>query len=484
MKPVMHYLGSHKMVKMILAVLVSMFVIVSTVVVLYWRDTGHNPSSQDLLIFFGLLPFALSLLIVMPFFIKKWYQESQEKKNQAQTTHQDPVEVNTVSSEPVERIELNIWSATAYSALGENDGIWEQLKNFKSPELDPKLQNGYGLPILSYRIADLDDSMDDDQDKNDEHDHFGLSQRQVRIQALLQQQLEQNTESLWSIAEHLKQSALFYEGQLAHEYRMHPAWIDPSIEHNDELETERSIEQVARLNQLNIHVVLAEDLLHTWDESSTQEKVAEFLNELGIIPQKFHVEFHYWGKETAYKQWMDVLKQLSKAELDVSFVMVVDSEIDQDSIDEKTWISDHYIPSEFVASCCIAGTSVLINQMTPQKVIKIALNEHQLFNTLEQLQSQTLVQYDQEQPFVMQLDDATDIKVIKRLEQNFSETPIEQHHYLFMKQSIGQTENLAKIFGFMLGMHASEDLVTLVYSCDQPQTQTVIQPFLEQQTTV
>lgn len=471
------------MVKMILAVLLSVFIIVATIVVLYWRDTGHDPSAQDLLIFLGLLPFALSLLILMPFFIRKWYRENQEKKAQIETAQQNqPVEVQQKPVESVERIELNLWATTAYSALGEDDQIWQGLKDFKSPELDAKLQNGYGLPILSYRIKDLDEVIESDADNAEEQLDYGLSQRQVRIQALIQHQLEKNAEHLWSIAEHLKQSALFYEGQLAHEYRMHPAWIDPTIQSEDEPESERNLEQMARLNQLNIHLILAEDLLHTLDESSTQEKVAEFLNELGIIPQKFHVEFHYWGKETAYKQWMDLLKQVSQAEQTLSLVIVADSDIDQDSIDEKTWMSEHYLPSEFVASCCIAATSVSLNQMTPQKVIKIALNEHHLFNTLEQLQSQALEQFDQEQPFVMQLDDATDIKVIKRLEQNFSDTPIEQHHYVFMKQSVGQTENLAKIFGFMLAMHVPDELVALVYSCDQPQTQTLIQPYLEQQT--
>lgn len=469
------------MVKMILALLLSIFVIVATIMVLYWRDTGHDPSAQDLLIFLGLLPFALSLLILMPFLLRKWYRENQEKKAQIEAAQQNqPAESQQKPLEPVERIELNLWSARAYSALGEDDEIWQTLKDFKSPELDAKLQNAYGLPILSYRIKELDDLMESENAEEQQDD--GLSQRQLRIQALIQQQLEKNTEHLWSIAAHLKQSALFYEGQLVHEYRMHPAWIDPGIQSEDAPEFETSVEQVARLNRLNVHLILAEDLLHTLDESSIQERVAEFLNELGMIAQKFHVEFHYWGKETAYKQWIDLLKQVSQAEQSLSLVIVADSDIDQNSIDEKIWISEHYLPAEFVASCCIAATSVTLNQMTPQKVIKIALNEYHLFNTLEQLQSQALDQFDQEQPFVMQLDDATDIKVIKRLEQNFSASRIEQHHYLFMKQSVGQTEHLAKIFGFMLAMHGADDLLTLVYSCDQPQTQTLIQPFLEQQT--
>ena len=148
--------------------------------------------------------------------------------------------------------------------------------------------------------------------------------------------------------------------------------------------TESRVEQVPRLNRLSIHFILSDELLHTWDESSTQEKLQEYLGQLGFIPQKFHVEHHYWGKETAYKNWLDLLEQIEKMQDSVSLIFATDSEIDQDTIDEKTWVSEHYIPSEFASSCCIAPTTVVINGLEPQKIIKIALNESQLFNTLEQ----------------------------------------------------------------------------------------------------
>ena len=72
------------MIKMILGVFITIFVIVTAVVVFYWRDINHDPSTQDMLLFFGLLPLALSMLFVMPFMIRKWYQESQEKKQKEQ----------------------------------------------------------------------------------------------------------------------------------------------------------------------------------------------------------------------------------------------------------------------------------------------------------------------------------------------------------------------------------------------------------------
>lgn len=465
------------MIKMIIGTFVTIFVLVTAIVVFYWRDTQHDATGQDMLLFFGLLPVALTTLVVMPFLLKKWYQESQEKKQEAlkQQDQQDEV-IQDIPAEKIEWIELNVFQSSSWSALGENEAIWDQLADFKSPELDQKLVNGYGLPILSYRIAELDDLMTTE----DEDDFVSGSLRQRRIESLIQNQLEQNTESLWAIAEHLKQSALFYESQLAQEYRMHPAWIDPQADQSD-LDVEHKIEQVSRLNRLDIHLILAEDLLHVWDESSTHALISEYLDQLGIITQKFHVELHYWGKETSYKEWMNLLKQIQKNDDIVSYVIVADSEIDQDTIDEKTWVSEQYIPAEFVASSVMANMQVNIQRLDAQKTIKIAQNETHLKNSLEQLASHELEQFQQEQAFVIQLDDITDLKVVKRLQTNFSDTPIEQHHYLYMKASVGQTEHVAKVFGFMLSLHAPESMMSMVYCCDLPHTQSFVQPVKEQE---
>ena len=403
-------------------------------------------------------------------------QEEKKKIAEAHTQNQEVVE--EIPPHQIEWLNLNVFSTTTLSAFGENEAIWEELKNFKSPELDTKLLNGYGLPILSYRIAEIDDLM---ESENEEEEFTSISARQQRIEKLIVHQLEQNTETLWHIASHLQQSALFYETQLAHEYRMHPAWIDPNAEMDDDVESPHRIEQVPRLNRLNVHVILSEDLLHLCDEAALIDKFASYFDQLGIIAQKFHVELHYWGKEVAYKSWINLLQQIQQEDDLISYIVAVDSEIDQDTIDEKTWVTDQYLPSEFVGSCCIAKPSVQIHAVLPQKVIKIALNETKLFNTLEQLKKHDLAQYEQENAFVIQLDDMTDLKVIKRLEKNFAQTPIEQHHYIYMKPSVGQTENIAKIFGFMVALQAPDELLSMVYCCDLPQTQSLIEAYQQQE---
>jgi len=82
--------------------------------------------------------------------------------------------------------------------------------------------------------------------------------------------------------------------------------------------------------------------------------------------------------------------------------------------------------------------------------------------------------FDQEQRFVLVLDDPAEIKLLKKLEQNFAETAIEAHHYLYSKNSLGHTQPLAKVFGFMLSLHFKDELYGYVYSAEHQQTQVLV----------
>jgi hypothetical protein len=83
-------------------------------------------------------------------------------------------------------------------------------------------------------------------------------------------------------------------------------------------------------------------------------------------------------------------------------------------------------------------------------------------------------QFEQEQPFVLVLDDPKEVKLLKRLEQNFAETPIEAHHYLYCKSSLGHTQSLAQVFGGMLSLHLKDELYGYVYSAEHQQTQVIV----------
>ncbi len=457
------------MIKLILGTFISMLVLVSLIVVFYWRDTKYDPSGSDFFIFFGLIPFGITMLIMTPVMIKKWYSNRQEKKEQQQLEEQkrseQQLEVEAVTEEELEWVTLNVYAASSLSALGENEMHLHQLKEGASAELDQKLVNGYGLPILSFRIQDIEDEENDDESS--------LPLRQKRITALIQQQLEQNTEVLFQIAEHLKNSALFYDAKLAHEYRMHPAWIDPNRTEDESIE-QPIAEAVPRLSRLNIHIILPENLFHVWSEADGSELIHHYLTELGIIEQQFETEYHYWGETTAYQDWIKLLKRMESQDSEVSLFIAVDSEVDQETVDDRTWMSEKYIPSEYISSCCMTNSQVKLQNLHPNKSIRIVLNSSQAAKVLKQLNVDLTEQFDQEQPFVMVLDDQTDFKQLKKLEQNFAETAIEAHHYLYSKESLGHTQALSKIFGFMLSLHLDNDLFAYVYSADHQHTQVVI----------
>ena len=455
------------MIKIIVGVFLTVYLVISAIVVLYWRDINFDPSGSDLLIFFALLPVAITAFLVMPYMIYHWIKEQKNKQNDPQLS--DEIAIEELQPEPVDRINLNVYRAYALNALGENHLIIDAIREFKSPELDDKLLNGYGLPILSYRISDLDV----EQDEEDEYSF----KRQYRIHQLILTQLEQQTEILWEISEHLKKSALFYDTQISQSYRMHPAWIDPQAEYHDGEEDTPSVQQVYRLNKLKIHLVLAEELLHVWDEQDSEQLISDYLSQLNYIPEVFHVEHHYWGVETSYSEWIHLLQSIEKDESSISLVFIVDSEIDQDTLDEKIWISEQYIPAEYISSCCLASPKIQIENVLPTKTLDIAINEKQLKQSLDRYNIDHQFKVENEQPFTVLLDDITQLKTLKKIEQNFANMNIEQHHYLMLYPTLGNTQSLAKIFGFTLAFQFDDALMTMVYTTQNPDVQTFIQTY-------
>jgi len=463
------------MLKKILATFIGVFLTLSSLIILYWRDVQYEPERQDFLAYFGLLPLAITCFLLSPWLIYRAYLAYQSKKKQAELAQQKAQEApSTQVTQQIEWLKLNIYAAHVYSALGEDGAILEQLKEYTSPELDLKLQNSNGLPILSYRIEELDEKLGPEQDED------GLttfSVRQQRIMALVEHQLEKNVEVLLQVAEHLKYSSLFYETQQIHDYRMHPAWIDPGAEYDPDEVAIPELKQVERLDRLNLHILLSEDLQRVWNETAHQNRLQEFFSNLGIIPQKIHLEYHFLGVETVVHDFLILLKQQQDQTQEISLIISADSEIDQEIIDERIWISDHYLPAEFSSSCCIASTKVNFEQLLPLKRLVLAINQNQVRHILEELNIDELPQYKNEEPFVVVLDDITQIKTLKRIEQYFEQSPIEPHHYLYCRASLGHTQNLEKIYGMMLGMLLPPEQVAVVFGQD---IQAIIQDIPEE----
>ena len=232
-----------------------------------------------------------------------------------------------------------------------------------------------------------------------------------------------------------------------------------------------------RLDRLNLHILLSEDLQHVWNETAHQNRLQEFFSNLGIIPQKIHLAYHFLGAETVVHDFLILLKQQQDQTQEISLIISADSEIDQEIIDERIWISDHYLPAEFSSSCCIASTKVNFEQLLPLKRLVLAINQNQVRHILKELNIDELPQYKNEEPFVVVLDDITQIKTLKRIEQYFEQSPIEPHHYLYCRASLGHTQNLEKIYGMMLGMLLPPEQVAVVFGQD---IQAIIQDIPEE----
>ncbi|MCE6235409.1 hypothetical protein [Acinetobacter pittii] len=458
------------MIKKILLSFIAIFSIVSGIIIFYWRDVQYNPDKGDFFLYFLVLPAIITLVILSPWLIYSAYTTYKDKKEQAINQDKDDAsqKQNTVADQPLEQLDFNIYSAFALHALGENESIIEQLQNFKSPELDDQLLNSYGLPLLSYRIKDLDE-------ENREESEYA-SPRQVRMMSLIRQQLEQNIENLYLLAEHLKRSTLFYESQQAREYHMHPAWVDPDSEYDD---VEMPIVEVYRLNRLNLHILLSEDLLHIWNDDHSNELILEFFTEIGISAQKIHIEYHFFGEQLAYQELMHLLKGIHKREHEMFFLVVADSEIDQDLIDEKSWMIKDYIPAEFAASCLLADPLVKIQELEPTKALKVVVGQQDTAKLFNNFEFNDLPQHEGDEPYVLILSDQTDIKVSKKLQQHFLQTPVEPHHYIYVKSSLGHTQHLADIYGFMLSMHFPEHIIPFVFGENTVSAHTFVQSITE-----
>ncbi len=162
--------------------------------------------------------------------------------------------------------------------------------------------------MLSYRIEDLDQQHGDGSAH--EQDESCLSLRQQRIMALIQQQIEQHITLLSLISAQLKCSSLFYESQHLHEYRMHPAWTDLSLADTEQGELAQ-LEQVYRLDRLNLHILLSAELVDVWDDSHSNTAIQRILDEMGIILEKIHLEYHYLRALSAEQELQELFRAYS-----------------------------------------------------------------------------------------------------------------------------------------------------------------------------
>ncbi|MCY1182427.1 hypothetical protein D9M73_229860 [compost metagenome] len=138
-----------------------------------------------------------------------------------------------------------------------------------------------------------------------------------------------------------------------------------------------------------------------------------------------------------------------------------------------------YIPAEFAASCLLADPLVKIQELEPTKALKVVVGQQDTAKLFNNFEFNDLPQHEGEEPYVLILSDQTDIKVSKKLQQHFLKTPVEPHHYIYVKSSLGHTQHLADIYGFMLSMHFPEHIIPFVFGENTVSAHTFVQHVTE-----
>lgn len=467
------------MIKKILATLTIIFVLICGLVIFYWRDVQYDPSAEDFLLYLLVLPFAIALLLLSPWLIYRGYfayqdQQAaleQHKQQQVLQQQQHAEQAGLAQKAETQWQTLQVYSAHAWSALGEDQSIIEALQEFRCAELDKELCNAHGLQILSYRIQDLDQHIIEQQDDDE---FSSLSIRQQRIKALIQQQLEQHSAVLWQIAEHIQQSTLFYDGKQSTEYRMHPAWINPNAVSTESASEVRAPQAVSRLDGLHLHLLLPDNLALIWDQHQHEENLISIFQSLGFESHQFKLDYHFVDADQAYSKTVQQLQLAAQIPTWVTLLLVADSEIDQEYLDEQAWQQQQYIPAEFAASCCVAAPTLQVQALEAEQFLSIANAQPDLRDVLQQAAWLDLPQYEAEQPFVMILEDMKQPKVVRQIEQYFANTAIQQQHYLLQHDSTGSSKTLAKAYGLLLGLQVQAEDMALVAELNHTDTHVVL----------
>lgn len=467
------------MIKFIISAFMVLTILIGTLVIYYWRDSNYDPSQMDLIWSFILLPVSLCLLILSPYFIYKTIQYFRSKKLQQQkdqelsvVAQQKEKHAANLAQQTAQHFTLNIISSAAWHCFGENEEIIQFMQQFRSPGLDFQLSNNYGLPLLSYRITVLDQWLEKTQD--DEDKSLILTTRERRIQQLIRQQLQQHEHSLQGISQQLKRSALFYESAFAYQYRIHPGWNPENLHENfNEKEdiSHKEIETVVRLNRLNVYILLAENLIHTWDNQVFQTQLLQQLeDDYSFRADHLHIEFYYFSQPKAYASYIELLQEIAQQPEQANLIIMVDSEIDQDWLDEQLWQNEQYIASEYAASWCLTAEQVVLEVVPVLQKIRISTQMKELKNYLTEQQLDLAGQIEKEQAFVLLLDETKKSKNLNQLQQTFIPIGVHPEFFIYIQSFIGNTQCLGHIFGMMLVTQMRDNIITMTYSLEQENT--------------
>lgn len=459
------------MLKIILIVLLSAFISITLLMVSYWRDTQYDPNGLDLLIYLVVLPLSLSMLFLIPYIWQKWKQQLNQA-NTAENTkaNMGQLSENTKHMDPrSETLTLAIYASAIQSGLGENNQLLNEIIQFTGPSLDQELIDLRGYPILSYRITAIDNVLT--QEVN-----FLKTNSAQRVWALINHQLKQYTEAFLHIKKQLQSSALFYNAKSPNEYQHHPAWsISATARKKDFEKNKEDIQQPNSVLQgINLHIILPKRFTSLWNEQETTSRLHHYLNQFQITTDQVQCHYHYYLKQDYYTDFLELLANISKQNQHISLLLIADSEIDQEYLDEQFSYSTNYLPAEFSCSCLIASPNTKIEQLNAIKTLHIINNQKHLRPSLNLLNLIELEQYQEDIPFVYLFKQTKIVKNAQKLQQFFAGSTIETEHYLYSEICLGQSNTLAQLFGFFLAIQSDLTPYSMIYSLEHALTQVFV----------
>jgi len=217
-------------------------------------------------------------------------------------------------------------------------------------------------------------------------------------------------------------------------------------------------------------------LIHIWPDQAQQALIEQLEQQYEIVQRQIHVEFHYVDHYNTYALWINLLNDIQQQHEQVSLVIAVQSEIDQEWLEQQLWQSEQYLPGEYAASICLSAPQLNIEDLMEIKSIKTLKHVKNISEYLQQQCPNFAEQLQQEAAFVLLLDDPLQINTCKKVQQYLGTAGIELHHGLYCHSYLGSTVEMKALFGIFLCMQMNDDVITLAYTVQHPQTFFVCQP--------
>src|SRR5690606_16913233 len=243
------------------------------------------------------------------------------------------------------------------------------------------------------------------------------------------------------ISEQLKRSALFYDHERAYEYRMHPGWIQENY-CEDEGNIASNPIAVSRLNRLNLHILLAGHMTGEWSDLYQEQLISQIQQQYALLPAQIHIKFHFLFADRAYSALLELLQEISGQSHEISLIIMVDSEIDQDYLDQQFWQNEDYIAAEYTASWCLSAHDLEVEDMITSRILILSKYVTDLYVYLGQHQVDLSSQLEQAHPFLVLLDEATQSKTMKKIQEKFTNIDFEPEHAIYSQSYVGHTHNM------------------------------------------